>query len=361
MVQRDGARGEPGASAGRVPRRAADSTAAPPIPQGGECVLYIDGVRQPGEIRYPAAFARAQREDRGFVWLSLWQPDEAEFADVARTFQLHELAAEDAVKASQRPKIELYEHVTFLVLRTIRYREHAERTDTADLIHTGNVLIFLGARFVITVWHGDASGFDAVRTSLDERPDLLSYGPWAVLHRVCDQIVDTYLSVVGAMENDIDNLEERVFSRRGEDVQRIYQIKRDLVEFRRAVVPLRRPLDSLVRGDVPGVPMEIRRYIRDIADHLSRVTEQIAGFDDLVNSMLQARLAQVSVEQNNDMRKIAAWAAIAAVQTTIAGVYGMNFDLMPELHWKYGYFAVLGLMVTSAVVLYRLFRRSGWL
>jgi magnesium transporter len=181
-------------------------------------------------------------------------------------------------------------------------------------------------------------------------------------YAVADTVVDLYLEVANAIEEDLDQLEDHVFSREGHGrIQRIYQLKRELVEFKRAVMPLQRPLGSLVSEQSALVPPEIRRYFRDVQDHLSRTAEQINSFDELLNSILQARLAQVSVDQNNDMRKIAAWAAIAAVQTAIAGIYGMNFHFMPELGWKYGYPGVLALMLASAAVLYRFFRRAGWL
>ncbi|MGH3749273.1 MAG: magnesium and cobalt transport protein CorA, partial [Micromonosporaceae bacterium] len=223
------------------------------------------------------------------------------------------------------------------------------------------VMLFIGPKFVITVRHGDACQLTPIRADLENRQELLAHGPWTVYYAVTDNIVDTYLDVANAMEADIEALEENVFGDHGGDVQRIYQLKRELVEFRRAVFPLQRPLATVVAGDVPGVPEEIRHYIRNVADHLSRVTEQLTTFDDLLNSILQARLAQVTVDQNNDMRKIAAWAAIAAVQTTIAGIYGMNFKHMPELDWQYGYGGVMLLMAGAVVVLYRAFRKTGWL
>jgi len=327
-----------------------------------DCGLYVDGVRQKGQWGYADALSRARELDNAFVWIGLHEPSEAEFADIAVTFRLHELAVEDAVKASQRPKLERYEHVTFAVLRTARYLEHPELTASTEVVETGNVMVFLGPHFVITVRHGDACRLAPVRSDLEARRHLMAQGPWAVFHAVCDRVVDIYLDVAASMEEDVNLLEEGVFSRDGgADIQRIYQLKRELVEFKRAVYPLQRPLAALVGGEVPGVPKEIRRYIRDVADHLSRVMEQLSTFDDLINSILQARLAQVTVDQNNDMRKIAAWAAIAALQTAIAGIYGMNFDYMPELGWRFGYPMVVGVMFLAAVVLYRLFRRSGWL
>ena len=327
-----------------------------------DCALYVDGIRQSGQWKPADALSRARDLGNAFVWIGLHEPSPAEFADIAVAFRLHELAVEDAVKAFQRPKLERYEQVTFAVLRTARYLEHRELTASTEVVETGNVMVFLGPQFVITVRHGDACRLAPVRSDLETRRDLLAQGPWAVFHAVCDRVVDVYLDVAASMEEDVNQLEDGVFSREGvADIQRIYQLKRELVEFKRAVYPLQRPLTALVSGQVPGIPKEIRRYIRDVADHLSRVIEQLSTFDDLLNSILQARLTQVTVDQNNDMRKIAAWAAIAALQTAIAGIYGMNFEHMPELNWEYGYPLVVGVMFASAVVLHRLFRRSGWL
>jgi magnesium transporter len=214
---------------------------------------------------------------------------------------------------------------------------------------------------VITVRHGAPGALAPVRAKLEERRDLLVQGPWAVAYAVCDRMVDSYVEVANLVEEDLDAVEEQVFSRhsRGQ-IAHIYQLKRELVEFRRAVAPLQRPMAALI-DDKELVPKEVRRYFREVYDHLLRTVERIATYDDLLNSILQARLAQVTVDQNNDMRKIAAWAAIAAVQTVIAGIYGMNFTYMPELGTRWGYPAVLALMLVSAVVMYRYYRRSGWL
>jgi len=327
-----------------------------------DCALYVDGRREPGALSYTEALAEAKKRENAFVWIGLYEPDVDQFADIAQVFSLHELAVEDAVKAYQRPKVERYGEMTFVALRTARYVEHAELTEHSEIVETGNIMLFLGPHFVITVRHGNACRLAPVRADLESKPELLAQGPWAVFHAVCDRVVDVYLDVAAAVEEDIDEVETSVFSRTGnDDIQRIYQLKRELVEFKRAVFPLQRPIAALVAGQIPSVPMEVRRYIRDIGDHLSRVVDQVSSFDDLLNSILQARLAQVTVDQNNDMRKIASWAAIAAVQTTLAGIYGMNFDHMPETHWTYGYPLVLGVMVAIALVLYRFFRRAGWL
>jgi magnesium transporter len=251
--------------------------------------------------------------------------------------------------------------MTFVVLKTARYVEHQELTETSEVVETGDVMLFIGAEYVVSVRHGDACRLDGVRAELETHRDLLAHGPWAVFHGIVDNIVDRYSEVVEAIEDDIEEVEGGVFSRRDTDVQRIYHLKRELLEFRRAVVPLARPMEMLLAGQVPSVPLEVQRYIRDVADHLQRVIDAIAGFDDLLTSILQADLAQIGIQQNNDMRKISAWVAIAAVPTMIAGIYGMNFDNMPELRWKYGYFIVVGVMVSVCLGLYRGFRRSGWL
>jgi magnesium transporter len=327
-----------------------------------DCGLYIDGVRQPGQWDYADALNQARKRDNAFVWIGLHEPDVNEFADIAETFGLHELAVEDAITSFQRPKIERYGDTAFAVVRTARYVEHAELTENSEVVETGAVMMFINKWFVITVRHGDACRLAPIRSDLESKQDLLAQGPWAVFHAVADRVVDLYLDVASEVEQDLDELEVSVFGRTGGgSIQRIYQLKRELVEFKRAVFPLQRPLQALVTGQVAGVPQEIRRYIRDVADHLSRTIEQLNAFDDLLNSILQARLAQVSVDQNNDMRKIAAWAAMAAVPTAIAGIYGMNFTHMPELHWRYGYFGVLAVMAGFCLLLYWLFRKSGWL
>jgi magnesium transporter len=327
-----------------------------------DCALYIGGRRQPGDWSYADAFEAARQRDDAFVWLGLHEPSQQEMTGVAETFDLHELAVEDAVTAEQRPKLEQFGDVHLLVLRSARYVMHGELTETSQVVETGQVLVFIGERFAITVRHGDACRLASVRADLESKQNLLEQGPWAVAYAVTDRVVDLYLEVADQVEADLDTLEENAFSREsGARVQQIYQMKRELVEFRRAVVPLQRPLLTLTASGSQLVPKEIRRYFRDVQDHLVRTVEQLASYDDLLNSILQARLAQVTVDQNNDMRKIAAWAGISAAWTAIAGVYGMNFQYMPELTWRYGYSGVWALMVLASVLLYRAFRRNGWL
>jgi magnesium transporter len=327
-----------------------------------DCALYVDGVRQPGEWQYAEALVAARDRPNSFVWLGLHEPGVEDLAGIADTYGLHELAVEDAIKAAQRPKLERFGDVSFLALKTARYCEHDELTENSEVVETGHVMLFIGQHFVISVRHGDACRLSPVRADLESKKELLEQGPWAVVYAVTDRVVDLYVEVADKVEGDLDTLEAEVFSRqKSGSIQRIYQMKRELVEFKRAVTPLQRPMMSLTGQMNREVPKEIRRYFRDVQDHLTRTVEQVNSYDDLLNSILQARLAQVTVEQNDDMRKIAAWAAIGAVWTAIAGIYGMNFDHMPELTWTYGYPGVVSVMLLISLGLYRWFRRNGWL
>jgi magnesium transporter len=328
-----------------------------------DCGVYVDGKREPGDYAPDEALQIARARPNSFVWLGLHEPSQEEMSAIAQTYGLHELAVEDAVKAEQRPKLEQFGDVHFLVLRTARYVPHRELTETSQVVETGQMMIFVGEQFVITVRHGDASELGPVRHNLEtERGVLLEQGPWAVAYAVTDRVVDLYLEVADQVEADLDIIEEGVFSRdTASPIQQIYQMKRELVEFRRAVVPLQRPLAAIASKQSGLVPNEIRRYFRDVQDHLTRTVEQVASYDDLLNSILQARLAQVTVDQNNDMRKIAAWAGIATVWTAFAGIEGMNFKHMPELNWQYSYPGLWVVLLVITVLLYRAFRRNGWL
>jgi magnesium transporter len=346
----------------RAARNPAPADAGQPsLPSVIDCALYRDGVRLPDPGDYTHAYELAKQDSEPFVWLGLFQPRQAEMEEVARVFGLHELAVEDALTAGHRPKIERYGDITFFVLRTTAYVEHSELTETSEVVETGSVMMFIGPQFVVTIRHGMPGALRAIRLALEARRDRLALGPWAVAHAICDTVVDTYLEVSTLIESDVDALEEKVFApHAAAGVAHIYQLKRELMEFKRAVMPLQRPLGILTE-DRELVPKELRTYFRDVADNFNRVVDRLSNLDDLLNSILTARLAQVGVDQNNDLRKIAAWAAIAAMQTAIAGIYGMNFAFMPELHWRYGYPVVVAIMFIGAVTLYRAFRRSGWL
>jgi magnesium transporter len=327
-----------------------------------DCALYIDGVRQDGTRSFTDLHQEARRTPGAFVWIGLHQPEPSRLADLAEAFGLHPLAVEDTLSRDQRPKLERYDDVVFLVISAARYVEHAEITENVEVIDTGSIRIFVGGNFVITIRLGPVGALRSVRADLEAHPQMLAHGPWAVVHGIFDRIVDTYVDIAASVQTDLDAMEAAVFGTTATaSIGEIYQLKRELMEFKQAVLPLTRPLTVLLDRRVLDMSKEIRRYFRDVADHHTRVVDQTVTFDDLLNSVLQARLAQVGIDQNNDMRKIASWAAIAALQTAIAGIYGMNFAVMPELEWRYGYPAVLTVMLVSAVLLYRALRRAGWL
>ncbi|WP_333740130.1 magnesium and cobalt transport protein CorA [Streptomyces sp. IBSBF 2806] len=327
------------------------------------CVTYRDGVRAPRGGNLVDTVERVRKSGHGFVWLGLHEPTNDEFAGIAELFDLHPLAVEDAVEAHQRPKVERYGETLFAVFKTVCYVEHEELTATSEVVDTGEIMVFVGQDFVITVRHGRHGSLGPLREALESDTGQLTKGPSAVLHAIADHVVDDYLNVIDAVQADIDQVETDVFAENGAraDPGRIYQLKRELLELKRAVVPLGRPLLDLADRPVRVVDPEIQAYFRDVSDHLLRATEQIAAFDELLNSILQAHLAQVTVAQNEDMRKITAWAAVIAVPTMVCGVYGMNFDHMPELHWRFGYPLVVGVISVACWVLHRGFRRNGWL
>ncbi|MEU6280571.1 magnesium and cobalt transport protein CorA [Streptomyces sp. NPDC047028] len=327
------------------------------------CVMYQDGRRVPGCADLVDAVRMVRKSGEGFVWLGLHEPTDGEFAGVAELFDLHPLAVEDAVEAHQRPKLERYGETLFAVFKTVCYVEHEQLTATSEVVDTGEIMVFTGADFVITVRHGRHGSLGPLREELESDPQQLAKGPAAVLHAIADHVVDDYLHVTDAVQADIDQVETEVFSESGArtDPGRIYQMKRELLELKRAVVPLARPVEDLATRPIQVVDPEIQAYFRDVLDHLMRAKEQIAAFDELLNSILQAHLAQVTVAQNEDMRKITAWAAVIAVPTMVCGVYGMNFDHMPELHWRLGYPLVIAVIAGACLVLYRGFRRNGWL
>ncbi|MET9446469.1 magnesium/cobalt transporter CorA [Streptomyces cinerochromogenes] len=327
------------------------------------CVTYQDGARVPGCADLVDAVRLVRKAGEGFVWLGLHEPTVREFAGIAELFDLHPLAVEDAVEAHQRPKLEHYGDTLFAVFKTVCYVEHEQLTATSEVVDTGEIMVFVGKDFVITVRHGRHGSLGPLREELEADPHQLAKGPAAVLHAIADHVVDDYLTVTDAVQADIDQVETDVFSENGArlDPGRIYQMKRELLELKRAVVPLGRPVEDLATRPIRVVAPEIQAYFRDVFDHLIRVKEQIAAFDELLNSILQAHLAQVTVAQNEDMRKITAWAAVVAVPTMVCGVYGMNFDHMPELHWRFGYPLVMAVMATACLALYRGFRRNGWL
>jgi len=344
-----------------MPRRGAPSDAPQDIENLGtavvDCGLYEDGKRRGGRIDLETALKEASECTDGFVWIGLHDPSPEILEKVAEHFELHPLAVEDAVNAHQRAKLDMYGESMFLVLKTARYVDHDE------LIEIGEVMIFVGQRFVVSVRHGEGSPLGEVRKELEAHPDLLSLGPSSVVYAIADRIVDDYALVLEGIEVDIEEVEAEVFSGAGTNpAERIYKLKREILEFRRAVSPLVTPMQHLSDHQA-GLPIDprTRDYFRDILDHLVRDSDRIQNFSEILTGVLQANLAQLGMRYNQDLRKLSAWVAIIAVPTMIAGIYGMNFDHMPELHLRYGYPLVLGVTLLICVALYRSFKRTGWL
>ncbi|WP_068112128.1 magnesium and cobalt transport protein CorA [Nocardioides dokdonensis] len=322
-----------------------------------DAAVYHDGTRTEVDCAdqdYAALRARA-RECGGFVWVGLHEPAPEELTAVAEAFDLHPLAVEDAVKAHQRPKLERYEHGLFLVLKTLWY------VDAEDAVETGEVSLFIGPDFVVTVRHGHGLDLGPARSFLESSEQVLTHGPSSVVYAVCDRVVDGYVSVVGELQVDVDEVEESVLSpARTNDSVRIYTLKREIAEVRRAVQPLREPLHRFSEGAVSGIDAEAGPFFRDVLDHLSRTADLVDNLDGLLSTAFDVHVARIQLQQNDDMRKISAGAALVVVPTLIAGVYGMNFEHMPELGWALGYPFALLVMAAASGGLWWLFRRSGW-
>ncbi|MFJ7076646.1 magnesium and cobalt transport protein CorA [Streptomyces sp. NPDC098781] len=329
-----------------------------------DCGIYRDGRRTEGPADFSDALDLCRLQDDAFVWIGLYEPTEKEFEKVTEEFGLHPLAVEDALNAHQRPKLEVYDDSLFMVLKPVGYETKS------DIVSAGEVMVFIGDSFVVTVRHGEEAPLGVVRGRLEHEPEMLRHGPTAVLYTIADAVVDHYIDVAGELGTDLAELEAEVFSPTGggsrHTASRIYAFKRQIMEFRRATGPLAQPLSrlagtGLIGARVPFVHDKAQPFFRDVSDHLTRVNESVEGLDRLVSDVLSAHLAQMSVRQNDDMRKISAWAAMAAVPTMIAGIYGMNFEHMPELHWIGSYPALIAGMAAVEVLLYRLFKRRGWL
>ncbi|MEV0620049.1 magnesium/cobalt transporter CorA [Nonomuraea sp. NPDC050404] len=324
--------------------------------------IYCNGVRETISGDISDAFNNARTRGDCFLWIGLHEPTQEEFDLITSEVKLHPLAVEDAIHAHQRPKLERYDDTLFIVLKPLLYVE-----ETSD-IEVGEINLFLGADFVISVRHGQADPLGGVRRRIEADPGLLAAGPSGVLYAICDQVVDTYSRISHEVENDLIELERRVFSGEHADVTAdIYSLKREVLEFRTAQDPLIPVLEEIVKGRVE-LCSDTREQFRDVLDHLLRVDVQVDEHNELLSSALSAHLALVSreqsqaaIQQNADMRKISSWAALIAVPTMIAGIYGMNFDYMPELHWLLGYPLSLTMMVIAVLIVHRLLRRSGWL
>jgi magnesium transporter len=320
-----------------------------------DLAVYRDGKRE-DDVSLDQAFESC-RAPGTLVWIGLHEPTDEEFDSVRREFGLHELAVEDAMKGHQRPKLEVYDDdLMFVVLKSARYFE-------PDVLEFGEILMFVGDQFIVSVRHGEASPLSDVRKQLETRPDLLRCGPGAVLHAIMDKVVDDYTPVLSNLDVDITELEAEAFGNEPAIglTERIYRLKRQVINLHRATAPLSEPLGRLSDGRYEQVTEELRPYFRDIYDHLLRAVQTADQYRELLTSILEANLTQVSVRQNEQMRQISAWAAIIAVPTLIAGIYGMNFRNMPELHWRIGYPGAVLLMLLLCGALYGYFRRIDWL
>jgi magnesium transporter len=345
----------------------------PQKPNGHSVVdsaIYCGGNRVASPDSLAETYTALHNAPQSLAWIGLYRPDHRELASLAQEFDLHELAIEDANEAHQRPKLERYGDTLFVVLKAARYR------DATEEVEFGEVHVFVGPDFVVTVRHAEAPNLAAVRRRVERDPDLLSRGAEAVLYAIMDKVVDGYAPVVAGLENDIDEIETEVFRGDPKVSRRIYELSREVIEFQRATRPLVGMLEQLRGGfQKYGVDEELQRSLRDVADHVTEVVEKVDGFRELlrdiltVNATLVAQqqneemksLAIASSEQNEEVKRISAWAAILFAPTLIGTVYGMNFDNMPELHWQFGYPFAIGLMALVCGGLHQIFKRRGWL
>jgi magnesium transporter len=310
-----------------------------------DSAVYINGVRcdevEPGS---------------GFTWVGLLDPKVDEMQDYQQKYSLHSLAVEDAVLGRQRPKIDVYPRHSFLILKTVMYDL------TTSRIVLGDIGVFINEKLIVIVRHGDAIPMRSIRADLEKHPDRLKEGTTAVLHEVLDRLVDQYIDVAWNLQEDVERLEDMVFD---DEIPapsaRLYTVKRELLEFRRAVDPLIEPLNRLASSEVPHIDPQFAPQFADVRDHLMKAIDDVNTMNDLMDAALHANLALIQVQQNVDMRKISAWVGIGAVPTMVAGIYGMNFENLPELQWKYGYYVVLGALAAVSAGLFRLFRKNNWL
>ena len=318
-------------------------------------VAYADGLRV-GQVAIPD-ISEVLKQPGRFVWVGLHEPDDELLAEIQQEFSLHDLAVEDAARAHQRPKLERYGDSIFVVLRT------AHVDPTTGEIDFGETHLFVGSNYIVSVRHGGSLPYDEVRARCEATPDLMAKGPGFVLYALMDFIVDQYFPLVDTFEDKLAALEDDIFGQTftRDTTQRIYQLKRDLLEVKRAVAPMVDMCNRLVRADFTLIPDDARVYLRDVYDHAIRINEMVDTLRELLTTALEANLSLISVSQNEAMKRLAGWAAIVAVPTMIAGIYGMNFKFMPELDWHLGYPLAMTIMVGACGFLYYKFKRSGWL
>ena len=335
-----------------------------------DCAVYVDGDRVASPTTLAETYDSLRAQPGGMAWIGLYRPDEHEVASLATEFRLHPLAVEDAIVAHQRPKLERYDDTLFVVLRPARY------VDETEEVEFGEIHVFVGPDFVLTVRHSEAPDFRAVRRRMESQPELLRRGPEAILYALLDRVVDGYYPVVGGLGNDIDEIETEIFSGDPQVSRRIFELSREVAEFQRSTRPLHDILGGLTAGFAKyDIDDELQRYLRDVEDHLTQVCERVDEFRQVLRDMLTVnatlvaqqqneemrRLSEASNQQNEEVKKISAWAAILFAPTLIGTVYGMNFEHMPELDARYGYPVALFLMALTCITLYMVFKRRGWL
>jgi magnesium transporter len=318
-----------------------------------DSAIYVNGQRE--ESPSLERIQETTRKKSGFAWIGLYEPTREELGTVAGEFGLHELAVRDSLRAHVRPKAERYGDTLFVAIKTARY------VDETETVEFGEVHAFVGSNFVVTVRHGKTNELVEVRRRLESRPELLRRGPYAVLYAIMNRIVEDYVPVVNGLANDIDEIEVQVFQTDPNVSRRIYELSREVTRFHQATQPLAGTLGRLIEEESDDFDMEVQRYLRSLRDRLLRVTDESDAFRQTLQNILSVNLTLVSVNQNDQVKKISAWAAILIVPTLITGIYGMNFDFMPELHWLLGYPFSLVIMLTISLILYRRFKRLGWL
>ncbi|GGO82324.1 magnesium and cobalt transport protein CorA [Nonomuraea cavernae] len=362
-----------GSSREQAPEHSMDPRAtdeAPSRPTVIDNAIYQDGRRVDTPQSLADAFERLKQTPDGLAWIGLYRPQEWELTQLAEEFELHELALEDAVVGSQRPKYDRYGDTLFVVLRAADYLDDVEQ------VAFGELHVFVGPNFVLTVRHAEAPDLQSVRRRMESDPELLRQGPQAVLYAVLDAVVDGYAPVVAGLQKDIEEIEAQVFGGDPAVSRRVYELSGEVIEFQRATAPLARMIDGFIAGaDKYGVDEELQSYLRDVADHVITVNERLAGFRQLLQNILlvnstlvtqaqnseMAKMTEASIRQGEEVKKISAWAAILFAPTLVGTIYGMNFDVMPETHWTFGYPFAMVLMAVVCLVLYLVFKGRDWL
>lgn len=347
----------------QVPRPNRRKAIQPSADAMRDCGVYVDGHRLEGTFDHRSAMEEVRNRGEGFVWLSLSRPDEVQMDAIAEEYGLHELTVEDALTHRQRPKVEIHDDHLVFVIRSVHYMPEGTGWDENEKISTGQLLMVLGRNYIITIRMGmDRARLSRLGERVAEEPELIQPGPAGVLWAITDLMVDDYLRTVQQLEDLVEDMEDEVFEPGYvTDIEDIYILKREILEMRHAIDPLTTALRTLMgmRGQL--MPKAVRRYLQDVLDHQLVAADMAQGFDERLSALIDAAAVKIQLQQNTDMRTISAYAAILAVPTALAGIYGMNFDNMPELHWEYGYFIVLGVMAVVVAFLVWLLRRNKWL